>query len=144
VPGTFLGGWNLMVMKSVGKYLLIGVGFVSLILGIAGIFLPLLPTTPFLLLTAFCFIRGSDHLYQRLIHNKVVGGYIFNYLEYRAVTKKTKFVALIWLWVSLCVSIWLLPQVFIKLILAAIGVAVSIHILSLRSLDFKKIKKPFV
>ena len=122
-------------MKSVKKYLLIGVGFISLVLGIVGIFLPLLPTTPFLLLAAFCFIRSSNRLYNRLVHNPVVGGYILNYLKYRAVTEKTKIVALLWLWVSIGISMYFLPQAYIKLLLAVIGVGVSMHVLSLRSLN---------
>lgn len=117
------------------KYLLIMAGFISLSLGLVGIVMPLLPTTPFFLLAAFCFIRSSTRLYQVLIHNKVFGNYISNYLKYQAVTRKTKVVALLWLWFSLGASFFFVSSVYISAGLLTVGLAVSVHIFFLRTID---------
>lgn len=65
----------------VRKRLLFVLGFVSLILGIVGIILPLLPTTPFLLLSAYCFSRSSEKFHNYILNNKVFGQYIRDYNE---------------------------------------------------------------
>lgn len=65
----------------VKKRLLFVLGFVSLILGIVGIILPLLPTTPFLLLSAYCFSRSSEKFHNYILNNKVFGQYIRDYNE---------------------------------------------------------------
>ncbi|MCD4812901.1 YbaN family protein [bacterium] len=131
-------------MNTIKKYLLISLGFVSLGLGIVGIFLPILPTAPFLILTAFCFMQTSQRLHHWLIHNKIVGSYILDYFKYRAITGKTKIIALIWLWGSMGISMYLVPRFYIKLLLAAIAAGVSFHILSLRSRHDEKISNPEV
>lgn len=117
----------------VKKYLFIAAGLVSLGLGVIGIFLPLLPTTPFLLLSAFCFIRSSQRLYGWLVNHRVFGAYIHDYLKYRAVPLKTKIFAVALLWGTISLSIFLLPNLFGRIILAAVALGVSIHILSLKT-----------
>lgn len=121
-------------IKSFKKLFFVSLGFISLTLGLIGIFIPILPTTPFLLLTSFCFIRSSSRLYQWLITHKVFGSYIYNYLTYRAVKRSTKITALIFLWSSLIISILIVKPIFVKLLLAGIGAGVSTHILLLKSL----------
>lgn len=122
------------VGKILKKYILIAVGCLSLFLGILGIFLPLLPTVPFLLLTAYCFTRSSSRLYNWLIHHKTFGSYIYNYQTYRAIKRKTKFLAISSLWGSLGLSMILLPNVYICLLLFFLGMGVSFYILSLKTL----------
>lgn len=68
-------------------------GFISLALGVIGIFLPLLPTTPFLLLSAFCWSRGSEKFHHWLTHHRVLGPPIENWQKNRAIPLKVKFVA---------------------------------------------------
>lgn len=120
--------------KIIKKYVLIAVGSFSLFLGILGVFLPLLPTVPFLLLTAYCFARSSNRLYNWLIHHKTFGSYIYNYQTYRAITRKTKVMAISFLWVSLVISMSLLQGVFFCLLLALVGMSVTFYILSLQTL----------
>ncbi|NLO20223.1 MAG: DUF454 domain-containing protein, partial [Ignavibacteria bacterium] len=67
------------------KFLLIIAGSFSLILGLIGIVIPILPTTPFLLLSAACFFKSSDKLYNKLISSKYLGSYIKNYREKKSV-----------------------------------------------------------
>ena len=69
---------------------LIFIGSISLLLGILGIFLPLLPTTPFLLLSAAAWVKASPRLYQWLISHRLFGEYIRNFREYRAIPLRVK------------------------------------------------------
>lgn len=114
--------------------LLITAGMLSLGLGTVGIFLPLLPTTPFLLLAAACFIRSSDRLYQWLIHHRWFGAYIRNYREHRAMTLRAKVVALVLLWGVIGSSAAFATRArSVRAILLLVAVGVTIHLLHLRT-----------
>jgi uncharacterized membrane protein YbaN (DUF454 family) len=109
-------------------------GFLSLGLGILGVFLPLLPTTPFLLLAAACFLRSSRRAYRWLMTNRWLGSYIRNYRENRAVDRRTKIVTLILLWVTISVSaLAAVKALWIRILLFLIAVGVTIHVLSLKT-----------
>ena len=95
------------------NYLLIILGAVSLGLGVTGMFLPVLPTTPFLLLTAWCWLKGSPRLYAWLMSQPRLGPYIRDFQEHRCISRKVK--------------AWL------RILLAAIAVGVTVHILSFSS-----------
>ncbi len=130
-----------MVSKSLIKYVLIIIGSISLTLGIVGVVIPILPTTPFLLLASFCYVRSSNRLYNWLINHKVFGAYIYNYMTYKAVKRSTKAGALILLWISLGSSIFIVPALHLKIFLCIIGITVSIHILKLKTLELIKSKE---
>ena len=117
------------------KTIYIGTGIVMLALGIIGIVLPILPTTPFLLLASYLFLRHSTRMHQWLIKNKVLGEYIYNYETYKAIKRKTKVRALILLWASLSFSIYLVGPIYLKGLLVLIGALVSLHILRIRTLE---------
>lgn len=111
--------------------LLILVGTASLALAILGIFLPLLPTTPFLLLTAACYAGGSARLSRWLLNNRWFGSYIRNYREGRGLTLTAKIISVSSLWItigysSLFVVSWLPGQ----LMLLVIAVCVTLHVLT--------------
>lgn len=121
-------------MKNIIKALLIIAGTVSLLLGILGIFLPLLPTTPFLLLAAACYMRGSRRLYQWLLSHKHLGGYIANYRSGKGIPLKAKVISITVLWLSILYSIvFVVSVVWLRLLLAAIAIGVSWHIVSLKT-----------
>ncbi|MCC6227414.1 MAG: YbaN family protein [Microthrixaceae bacterium] len=80
------------------RVLFLILGFLFLGLGMLGIFLPILPTTPFLLLTAACFARGSNRFYNWLLNNRVLGSLIRDWREHRSLTRRTKTVMLTLLW----------------------------------------------
>ncbi|WP_281659033.1 YbaN family protein [Halobacillus sp. Cin3] len=102
-------------MKQVVKILLIIVGSVSLGLGILGIVLPLIPTTPFLLLTAACYVRSSDRLYNWLMTNKWFGSYIQNYKSGRGLPLKAKISILVMIWSSFLFSaFYIAPNLLMK------------------------------
>jgi len=118
------------------KWLLITAGLLSVGLGVLGIFLPILPTTPFLLLAAACFIRSSEQLYRWLINHKWFGPYIRNYREFKAVTLRAKIVTLILLWGTISYTAFgVLHSWLLRGLLLLIAVGVTIHILSLNTLS---------
>jgi len=108
-------------------------GSVFLGLGIIGIFIPILPTTPFLLLTAACYIRSSEKAYNWLLNLKYVGKYIHNYREGRGLPNKIKTIIIAILWITIIISIILTWGLFwVQLILLLVAVGVSIHIILIK------------
>lgn len=120
---------------SMKKYLLIGAGSISLSMGVIGIFIPLLPTTPLLLLSSYCYLKSSARLYHKLINHKVLGNYLHQYMTHRAIDKKTKVIAITTLWISLGISIGIAPLMFVKVLLVLLGVGVTLHLLGLKTLS---------
>jgi uncharacterized protein len=117
------------------KKLLLVVGFLSVGLAAAGILLPILPTTPFLLLAAACFFRSSDKLYQWLITHKWFGHYIESWREHKAIPRHGKIVILLLLWASLTYSIFgVISILAIRVLLLLIGLGVTLFVLSRKTL----------
>lgn len=108
-------------------------GTLALALGGLGVFLPLLPTTPFLLLAAYCFLRSSARMHAWLLEHKLLGPYIDNYLTHRAITRKARAGALIFLWLTLLASNLFVSRLAPKLLLLAVGTGVSVHLCCLRT-----------
>ncbi len=123
-----------MFTYTIKKYLLAGLGSISLALGIIGIFVPVLPTTPFLLLTSFCYVRSSKRLHKWLMNHRVFGRYLENYITHRAVKKSVKIYALACLWLSLSVSMFIVKSIHLTVFLMLIGLGVSIHLLKLKTI----------
>jgi hypothetical protein len=121
--------------SNVKKFLLIFTGSLSLGLGLIGIILPVLPTTPFLLLAAFCYLRSSAPLYHWLMRHPLLGPYLDNYINHRAIKRSLKISTIALLWLSLLVSMFLIASFHLRIFLAIVGLAVTIHVLSLRSLE---------
>lgn len=116
----------------VTRVLLMIAGTVSLVFAVVGLVLPLIPTTPFLLLTAACYCRSSERLYNWLMNNKWFGEYIRNYREGKGIPLKTKILALTFLWVTISISALFFVQILIvQVVLLVVAIAVSIHILRL-------------
>lgn len=126
----------MMISDRPKKVLLVVAGVTSVALGTIGIVVPLLPTTPFLLLAAACFVRSSDRLYQWLINHRLFGSYIRNYREHRAVTWQTKVFTLLLLWVAIGYSgLAIVNSWIVRAILLVVAVAVTVHVLSLSTLS---------
>ena len=108
------------------------VGLLSLMAGIVGIFVPIWPTTCFLLLSTACFSRSSDRLYRWMNTNSWFGGHVRQYRETGSVDSRVRILGLVSLWLSLLLSIALAKlSVWLLVALLAIGVAVSVHLLRL-------------
>lgn len=117
---------------NIKKTLLLIAGFTSLSIGAIGIFLPILPTTPFVLLASGCFAGSSPRFYKWLAESKAFGGYIRHYQTKSGVSQKDKTRALIFLWCALILSAVVFRRPMLWIILSIVGVAVSTHILLLK------------
>ena len=114
------------------RWLLLGTGWLCVGLGAIGVVLPLLPTTPFLLLAAACFARASLRFYDWLIGTRVFGPYIQAYRARRGVPLQAKIIALSTLWITILSSVtWLVRLWPARLLLLSIAAAVSVHLLRL-------------
>lgn len=117
-------------MKAV---LLSVLGFICLAIGGIGLAVPILPTTPFVLLAAGCFGVSSPRIYNWLENSKHFGEYIVHYKTKTGVTRRVKIHSLIFLWVMLGISIAIVDSLWLRILLALIGAAVTTHILLLKS-----------
>lgn len=123
-------------VKAVGwrKVFLLGVGTLSLIVGIVGIFLPLLPTTCFLLLAAGCYSRSSDRFYFWLMNNRWFGRYLSDYKSGHGVPVKIKVISIGSMWFSMgYVVFFVLSMLWLQGLLFVLAFAITYHILSLPS-----------
>ena len=120
--------------KGLIRTLLIVSGTLCVTLGILGIFLPVLPTTPFLLLAVICYARSSKRLYNRLITNRWCGQYIRNYREGKGIPLKQKVLTILLLWLMIgyaagfVVTLW-----WVKIILFGIAIGVTIHLIRIKT-----------
>lgn len=110
------------------KSLYIAAGVVAILLGILGIFLPLLPTTPFLLLASWCFARGSDRLHRWLLGHRVFGEYLRNFEAGRGIPLRAKIVATVMLWGSLLLAMRRFDGLLAPSLLALMGACVSLYL----------------
>lgn len=121
-------------MNRVFRAFLVIIGTLSVALGVLGILLPVLPTTPFLLLAAYCYARSSDRFYQWLLSNRWFGTYIRNFREGRGMSlpQKVVTIALLWLAVGFTV-IFVLSAIWGRLIMLGIAAGVSTYLVRLRT-----------
>ncbi|MBC8320010.1 MAG: YbaN family protein [Bacteroidetes bacterium] len=103
-------------------------------IGITGIFIPLLPTTPFLLLAAYCFNRGSESMPDWFVKNKLIGQYLNNYREKKGISLRSKMNSIFLLWFAVGASIYLSNNLYIRIILVIVIVGVTTHILLMPTL----------
>jgi uncharacterized membrane protein YbaN (DUF454 family) len=117
------------------KYLYILLGSVALGLGVVGAFLPLLPTTPFLLLAAALYFRGSPRLYEWLLSHKHLGPYIRNFRENKAIPFRVKVVSVAMVWITLLYCAFCVAQgMLLSLFFLLLALAITIHILHYKTL----------
>lgn len=115
------------------KALYFTAGTTCLVLGIIGIVLPILPTTPFLLLAAACYARSSERFYNWLLNNRILGSYIRNYREGKGMPIKIKIFTITLLWITILISVFLFIQIcWVRILLIVIACAVTIHIILIR------------
>jgi uncharacterized membrane protein YbaN (DUF454 family) len=110
------------------KHLLNLIGCIAVVLAVFGVFLPLLPTTPFLLLASACFVRGSPRLHNWLRTNRVFGAYLRDYEDGRGIPLRGQVVVLVLMWASLAWSMTRVPHVALVLLLGAIGTGVTVYL----------------
>jgi len=116
------------------RYALLAVGWLSVVLGVIGIFVPVLPTTPFLLLAAACFARSSPRFYRWLVEHPRLGPWISDYLSGNGIPLKGKVYAIGLMWASILLSCYLVPLPWARAFMLTSAVLVTIYILRQKTL----------
>ncbi len=120
--------------RRLGRMLLTSAGTLCVALGVAGMFLPLLPTTPFLLLAATCYARSSPRFYRWLMTNRWCGEYIRNYREGRGLPLQQKILTLALLWITIgATTVFVVPLWWVRVLLLAIASGVTFHLLRIKT-----------
>ena len=116
------------------RIILVIAGTLLVAIGILGMFLPLLPTTIFLLLAAWCYARSSEKFYHWLHENKLFGKYLTNYRKGNGMTLTSKIISLTILWLSIsCSAFYATNKLYVQIILFAIAIGVTIHLLTIKT-----------
>jgi len=114
---------------------LLAIGWLSVGLGVIGIFLPVLPTTPFLLLAAACFMRSSQRFYLWLVNHRHLGPWIVDYLQGEGIPLKGKVYAITLMWLSIGLSSYLVPLFWARAFMLTSAVLVTLYILKQKTLN---------
>ena len=121
-------------MKSWKRNALIVCGTLAVLLGVVGMILPILPTTPFLLLAAFCYGRSSKRFYDWLLNNRIFGAYIRNYRAGLGIPLKQKIFTIALLWVTIGYSvIFVVNMWWLRILLLGIAVGVTTHLIRMKT-----------
>ncbi|HNS18535.1 MAG TPA: YbaN family protein [Bacteroidales bacterium] len=115
------------------KTLMIIAGTISVGFAVLGIIVPLLPTTPLLLLAAALYARSSERFYSWLLNNRLFGKYIRNYREGRGIPVRVKVISIGFLWITIITSVIFTDLLWVRIFLILIAAGVTLHILSVRS-----------
>jgi uncharacterized protein len=116
-----------------GRAVFLVLGHLCVALGVIGVFLPVMPTTVFLLGAAACYARASAGFYNRLLNNRVFGPIIADWRHYRSMTWKAKAYAIGFVWVGIGISVVLVPLVWLRVVLLGVAVAVTGFLLRIRT-----------
>ena len=124
------------------RYLYFTSGILLVAIGIIGIFLPILPTTIFLILASACFVKGSPRANEWLRNHKILGAYIKNYQDKSGLTIKAKIINIFFLWIMILSSVYFFTEEFyIRLLLLAIAIGVTIHLLMVKTKKYNFYQK---
>jgi len=116
------------------KMFLIIAGSIFTATGLIGVFVPILPTTPFLLLAAACYLRSSDRMYNWLLTNRIFGRYLKNYLEKKGIPMGVKIFTLLLLWSTILLSAFVFVDIlWVRVMLMIIAIGVSVHLVMIRT-----------
>lgn len=111
------------------RYTLLSLGWVSFVCGVIGIVLPVVPTSPFLILSAACFLRSSPRFYYWLINHRWFGVYIRYYLDGKGIPRRAKIMILLMLWVMMLSSALLIVKIrWVSICMLLIAAAVTVYI----------------
>ncbi|CAM3736203.1 DUF454 domain-containing protein [Rahnella bruchi] len=120
------------------RILLIMVGWLSVVLATLGVVLPLLPTTPFLLLAAWCFARSSPRFHHWLLHRSWFGSYLRHWHAHRALPKGAKPKAVALIVITFSISIYFVPLLWVRILLVCMMFALLIMMWRLPVVDLEQ------
>ena len=130
-------------MREIKNKLYIIFGTIFVILGVIGIFVPLMPSTIFLLIGASCYARGSQRFYTWLMNNRWLGGMIRDYREGRGIPLRQKLLTMIILWMTIGSSAYFfIENGWVKVLLICIAMGVSLHLIILKTRKLTPLSKP--
>lgn len=135
--------------KNIIKWLLLGVGSLSVFIGFIGLIVPIMPTLPFLIIGAACYVKSSERFYKWLISHRYFGNDIKNFIEHRMISKKSKVFSIVFLGLAMGTSIgfivprlplnfitWVTnPSIVLQILLGVITAGVMVYILSLNTVN---------
>jgi uncharacterized membrane protein YbaN (DUF454 family) len=123
-----------LVKNKILRIVLLVCGFFFVFLAILGAILPLVPTTPFLIVAAACFYRSSARFYRWLMFNRFFGHYLRDYTSGKGIPMRVKILTVVFLWISTAVSILVfIPYLWLEILVFLINLAVTIHIFLVRT-----------
>lgn len=126
------------VNNKILRWVLISCGWISLVSGVVGIFLPIVPTVPFLLLAVACFSRSSERFHSWLVGHAHLGPLIRDYLQGAGIPLRAKVSAIGMVWVSFPASALLFAQAFwLKALLLTTAAGITLYLLALPTLPRK-------
>lgn len=123
------------------RLLLLSLGHMFLVLGIIGAFLPLLPTTPFILLASACYARSSEKFQKALLSNRLFGPMLKNWQETKSISTRAKSTAVLTIFTGITISIWLLDALWTQLLLIVVGITISGFIITRPTPPIQKAKQ---
>lgn len=127
-----MGEKRILSRKTVILYKVLGILFTGL--GILGIITPVLPTTVFLIIASWFFIRSSPKLHRWLNGNRITGPYLKAYTEKQGLSLKRKISTIAFLWITLLISAWFVQEIiWLLFLLAAVGIGVTVHVATIRA-----------
>jgi len=139
MPQKKPGSVNNLIKSDVLRWLLICCGWLAIAGGVVGIFLPLVPTVPFLLLAAACFARSSERFHAWLVEHRHLGPLVRDYLNGGGIPLRAKRMAIGMVWVTMPTSTFLfVPVMWIKIVLMGIAIGITVYLLSLPTIPPEK------
>ncbi|MBI3195579.1 MAG: YbaN family protein [Ignavibacteriae bacterium] len=116
------------------KFFFLTAGSLSVLLGVIGIVVPLLPTVPFLLLAAYLYAKGSERFYLWLIHHKWLGTILTNYKEGKGIPIRIRIYSVVFLWVTIGASIvFLIEDTAAKIIMLLVASGITLRLMLMKS-----------
>lgn len=111
------------------RMLLIAIGCLSVAGGVAGIFLPLVPTVPLLLLAAACFVRSSDRFYRWLLDHRLLGPLVGRYIEGKGMPRRAKVIAIVMVWTSISLTaLFAVEELWLRLLLLGVATGITVYL----------------
>lgn len=121
-------------MGKIKRGIFIVLGTLSTAIGIIGIFIPILPTTPFLILAAILYSKSSERFLNWLYTNRICGSYLKNYRDGKGLPLKQKILMVLLLWLTIAVSvIFFVETLWVRLLLLVIAMGVTIHLILIKT-----------
>ncbi|WP_423364130.1 YbaN family protein [Mycoplasma sp. P36-A1] len=121
------------------RFMIFSCGVICVVIGLVGIILHILPTTPFLLLASICFVKTSEKALNILYSNKLCKAYLQSYLEDEGVSASDKRKAFLFLSVGMCFSMVMVPKLWLQLMLCFIYICVTLHIYLIKNKSYEEV-----